>query len=127
MNVPILDHQITVEEVQSQINNIKPDKACGPDEVSPGVLKMLPAQRLLTLAVLLSSPIGGASRSYFKNFCPHLRSRSCPRMSFGFSERQLLKASTNLNQIFTHDFYLDNLGQVQKWASQVTCNLPPQN
>ena len=45
--------------------------------------------------------------------------------------RQLLKASTNPNKIFTHDFYLENLGYVRKWASQVTCDpligglLPP--
>ena len=25
---------------------------------------------------------------------------------------------------FSHDFYLENLGQVRKWASQVTCNPP---
>ena len=36
-----------------------------------------------------------------------------------------LEATTNLNQIFTHDFYLENLSQVRNWASQVTCNPPP--
>ena len=61
----------------------------------------------------------GASTFYFKIFV-----LLCVRVSFGLSPR-LLKASTNLNQIFTHDFYLDNLSQVQKWASQVTCNTPP--
>ena len=61
VNVPILDDQITVEEIQSQINNNKPDKAYGPDGVSPGVLKMLPAQWLLMLAVLFNALFLSAS------------------------------------------------------------------
>ena len=40
------------------------------------------------LFTLLSSPIGGASTSYFKNFCPRPRSRprprSCPRVIWFF-------------------------------------------
>ena len=31
------------------------------------------------ISVFLSSPIGGASRSYFKDFCPRTRPRSRPR------------------------------------------------
>ena len=42
VNIPILDNHITSEEVQAQIRKIKPNKSCGPDGVSPGVLKMLP-------------------------------------------------------------------------------------
>ena len=61
VNVPILDDQITAEEIQSQINNIKPGKACGPDGVSPGVLKMLPSQWLLKLAVLFNALFLSAS------------------------------------------------------------------
>ena len=32
---------------------------------------------------------------------------------------------TNPNQIFTHDFWLEWLIQVRKWASHVKCNPPP--
>ena len=55
VNIPILDNQITSEEVQTQIRKIKPNKSCGPDGVSPGVLKMLPPQWILTLATLFST------------------------------------------------------------------------
>ena len=33
--------------------------------------------------------------------------------------------STTPNQIFIHDFWLEWLIRVRKWASQVKCNLPP--
>ena len=55
VNVPILDDLITVEEVQSEIKKIKADKACGPDGVPPGVLRMLPVEWLLTLATLFNA------------------------------------------------------------------------
>ena len=55
VNIPILDDQITPEEVQAQIKNIKPEKSCGPDGVSPGILKMLPLQWILTLATLFNT------------------------------------------------------------------------
>ena len=33
---------------------------------------------VIIITTLLSSPIGGASRSYFKNFCPHSHPRPRP-------------------------------------------------
>ncbi|XP_068228044.1 uncharacterized protein [Palaemon carinicauda] len=54
VNVPILDDHITLGKVQSQINRIRPDKACGPDGVSLGVLKLHPMEWLLTLATLFN-------------------------------------------------------------------------
>ncbi len=53
--VPILDNFITCDEVQRQINKMKPNKACGPDGISPGVLSMLPAQWIVTLVTLFNS------------------------------------------------------------------------
>lgn len=55
VTIPILDSQISPEEVQLQIKQLKPDKACGPDGVPPGILKMLPVQWILTLTTLFNT------------------------------------------------------------------------
>lgn len=61
VNIPILDDQISQEEVQKQIDNIKLDKACGPDGVSPGVLKLLTGQWLLIITTLFNTIFASAS------------------------------------------------------------------
>lgn len=52
VTIPILDDPITPEEVQQQIKRIKPDKACGPDGIPSGTMKMLPAQWILIFTTL---------------------------------------------------------------------------
>ena len=53
--IPILDDPITPQEVINQIQRSKPDKACGPDGLTPGVFSMLPAQWILTLVSLFNN------------------------------------------------------------------------
>ena len=55
VHIPVLDNLIMSEEVQVQIRKIKPNKSCGPDGVSPDILKMLPPQWVITLATLFSA------------------------------------------------------------------------
>ena len=50
--IPVLDEPIQVDEVMRQIYNMKPNKSCSPDSVSPGVVKYLPALWILTLTAL---------------------------------------------------------------------------
>ncbi len=52
--IPVLDDPLSSDEVVSQINQIKSDKACGPDGVPPGILKLLPAQLVLQIATLFN-------------------------------------------------------------------------
>ena len=40
--IPVLDDPITPQEVSDQIKRLKGNKACGPDGIPPGVLKLLP-------------------------------------------------------------------------------------
>ncbi len=54
VNIPLLDDAISGEEVKRQVSNIKPDKACGPDGISPGILKLLPSQWIMTLTALFN-------------------------------------------------------------------------
>ena len=44
VTIPILDDPISPGEVNAQIEKIKPNKACGPDGLSPGIFSLLPAQ-----------------------------------------------------------------------------------
>ena len=53
--IPILDEPISVLEVQNQVRRLKPEKACGPDGVSPGILKVLPVQWLITITCLFNN------------------------------------------------------------------------
>ena len=54
--VPALDQPFTIEEVQQVIGKqIKPDKGCGPDGISPGALKLLPISWLLVLLTILNT------------------------------------------------------------------------
>ena len=53
--VPVLDKRINISEVQDVINKqIKPNKSCGPDGISPGVFKFLPETWLAFLCTLLN-------------------------------------------------------------------------
>ena len=47
VNIPILDDNITPLEVKQQIDTLKSDKVSEPDGVSPGILKILPAEWIL--------------------------------------------------------------------------------
>ena len=51
--IPVLDDNITVEEVKCQIQKLKPDKACGSDGICPGILKVLPAEWIILYHILL--------------------------------------------------------------------------
>ena len=54
VNIPLLDDPITPQEVVAQIARVKPDKACGPDGVPPGVFKLLPPNWILCIATLFN-------------------------------------------------------------------------
>ena len=54
VTIPILDDPILPAEVHEQIRKLKPDKACGPDGLSPGIFSLLPAQWVLTLVTLFN-------------------------------------------------------------------------
>ena len=53
--IPILDDPITPEEVQAQVRRLKPNKACGPDGVSPAVLKLLPPAWILLITTVFNN------------------------------------------------------------------------
>ena len=55
VSVPILDDPITAWEGSQQAKKLKPNKACGPDGVSPGIFKILPIAWLVTIASLLNT------------------------------------------------------------------------
>ena len=52
VSIPVLDDPITLGEVSTQVDNIKADKACGPDGIAPGVLKLLPLHWLMLILSL---------------------------------------------------------------------------
>lgn len=53
--VQVLDDPIQVQEVIAQMGTMKANKSCGPDGLSPGVLKILPAQWILTILVFYNT------------------------------------------------------------------------
>ena len=53
--VPVLDDPIQVKKVMAQIDIMEPNKSCGPNGLSPGVLKILPVQWILTISVFLNT------------------------------------------------------------------------
>lgn len=55
LTILILDDLVTVQELEHQIQKIKPDKACGLDGLSPGVLSMLRAHWILTPITLFNN------------------------------------------------------------------------
>ena len=55
IHIPVLDEPIRLSEVEHAIKNqVKPRKSCGPDGVSPGVFKLLPATWIVFLSLLLN-------------------------------------------------------------------------
>ena len=65
--IPVLDDEIEVEEVSSQVRRLKVDKASGPDGICPGVVKILPVQWIVTLATLFNAVFH--SGSYPSSWC----------------------------------------------------------
>lgn len=53
--VPILDDPISAWEVQQQVQRLKPDKASGPDGVTPGIFKILPVEWIVLLTTLFNT------------------------------------------------------------------------
>ena len=54
--IPTLDDPIDPAEIDYVINKqVKPNKGCGPDGLSPGIFKLLPIQWLISLTMLLSN------------------------------------------------------------------------
>ena len=55
IHIPILDEPISEAEVEYVIsNNVKPNKSCGPDGISPGLFKLLPVNMIMHLTMLLN-------------------------------------------------------------------------
>lgn len=52
--IPLPDDPISISEVNEQIKKMEPDKSCGPDGVSPGVMSLLPIHWCLTLITLFN-------------------------------------------------------------------------
>ena len=62
--IPVLDETITPIEVEDAINQqMKPDKSCGPDGISPGVFRLLPA----TWILFITSLFNAVFNSYYPN------------------------------------------------------------
>lgn len=54
VTIPVLDQIIAPYEMSQQVKQMKSDKACGPDGVSPGIFKLLPGPWILMLATLFN-------------------------------------------------------------------------
>ena len=55
-SIPALDQPFTIEEVQHVIDDqMKPDKGCGPDGISPVAINLLPISWLLILLTILNT------------------------------------------------------------------------
>ena len=53
--IPVLDQTIEVKEVKEVIEKqIKPNKSCGPDGITPGAFKLLPGQWIAFLCLLFN-------------------------------------------------------------------------
>ncbi len=53
VSMPLLDDLINPLEIQQQVKQLKPDKASGPDCLSPGVVKLLPVQWIMYMFCLI--------------------------------------------------------------------------
>ena len=71
VNSPILDDNITPLEVKQQIDMLKSDKASGPDGVSPGILKILPAEWILLFTNIFNAVF------HSKTYPPAWSKQSC--------------------------------------------------
>ena len=75
VSIPILDDPISYDEVSTEIKNMKPNKACGPDGVPPGVFRSLPAHWIVLIMGLFnlifssaSYPVSWTNAKMFKIF-----------------------------------------------------------
>ena len=55
INIPLLDDQITEDEVRQQLHRLKANKACGPDGIPANAFKVLPAVWITYLAALFNA------------------------------------------------------------------------
>ena len=55
VSIPLLDDPINPLEVQQQMIQLKPNKASGPDGVSPGILKLLPIHWIMYLSAIFNN------------------------------------------------------------------------
>lgn len=55
INIPLLDDPNIPQEVVEQVTRMKPEKSCGPDEIPPGVFRLLPLDWILCITALLIS------------------------------------------------------------------------
>ena len=60
VTIPVLDNDITLDEVIQEIRMLKHDKACGPDGISPGIFKLLPAQWIYFIVSLFNAIFSGS-------------------------------------------------------------------
>ncbi len=65
--IPVLDDDISVDEVQCQVRRLKASRASGPDGVCPAVFKVLPIQWILSITNLFNMVF--ASGSYTAAWC----------------------------------------------------------
>ena len=54
VSIPVLDVPITLGEVSAQVDKIEANKACGPDGIAPGVLKLLSLYWLMLIISLFN-------------------------------------------------------------------------
>ena len=59
ITIPVLDDPIRVLETECEARNMKANKACGPDGLTPGIFKMLPGPWLLVLTTIFNSIFSG--------------------------------------------------------------------
>lgn len=52
LSIPVLDSPILQAEIHEQVRKLKPDKACGPDGISPGIFSMLPVHIFMIIVTL---------------------------------------------------------------------------
>ena len=58
--MPVLDDPISPAEVAAQIGRLKPDKACGPDGIAPGTLKLLTPAWILLMTTVFNNIFASA-------------------------------------------------------------------
>ena len=54
ITIPVLDSDISPDEVSEGIKSLKPNKAAGPDGVGPGLLKMLPIAWIILITLIFN-------------------------------------------------------------------------
>ena len=60
VTIPVLDNDIAVDEVVQEIKKLKQDKACGPDGISPGIFKLLPAEWIYFIVSVFNAIFSGS-------------------------------------------------------------------